>query len=62
MPVRFSCEWPALGISLVRHTLDGQRILATVARTQVIFRNEHLPLAPWPRDIEPRTPNQPFAF
>jgi len=35
-PVRFSCEWPALSISLVRHTIDGQLILAAAASAQVL--------------------------
>lgn len=61
-PVRFSCEWPALSISLVRHTIDGQLILDAAASAQVLFPDEHLPLPPWPRDTEPRTPNQPFIF
>ncbi len=36
-PVTIICEWPALGIPLVRHEIDAERILEAAERARVLF-------------------------
>lgn len=39
-PVSFVCEWPAAGIALTRHEIDGDLILEAARRAQAHFPNQ----------------------
>lgn len=45
-PLRFVCEWPAMGIPLTHVEVDSQLVRDASERALVVFSDEHLPEPP----------------